>query len=160
MGAGLRPTAKAGDTPPDPTVGAPALYPDRRHAGSRLRLRAAPASRRGRAAPRPPAADRYRVLWDVFVDGRPARAGLAPAMVREERLAEFARAFPNMGDLTEAAFERFFGAARCTHADLAAFATALEEARSALIVLLGTDACGALPRSRMTQIFSATVSKK
>ena len=26
-GAGLRPTAKAVDTPPDPTVGAPALYP-------------------------------------------------------------------------------------------------------------------------------------
>jgi hypothetical protein len=29
MGAGLRPTAKAGDMPPDPTVGAPALYPNR-----------------------------------------------------------------------------------------------------------------------------------
>jgi hypothetical protein len=27
MGAGLRPTAKAVATPPDPTVGAPALYP-------------------------------------------------------------------------------------------------------------------------------------
>jgi hypothetical protein len=27
MGAGLRPTAKAVETPPDPTVGAPALYP-------------------------------------------------------------------------------------------------------------------------------------
>jgi hypothetical protein len=27
MGAGLRPPAKAGDLPPDPTVGAPALYP-------------------------------------------------------------------------------------------------------------------------------------
>jgi len=26
-GAGLRPTAKAVDRPPDPTVGAPALYP-------------------------------------------------------------------------------------------------------------------------------------
>ena len=26
-GAGLRPTAKAVDMPPDPTVGAPALYP-------------------------------------------------------------------------------------------------------------------------------------
>jgi len=29
MGAGLRPPAKALDTPPDPTVGAPALYPKR-----------------------------------------------------------------------------------------------------------------------------------
>ena len=29
-GAGLRPTAKAVDTPPDPTVGAPALYPTMR----------------------------------------------------------------------------------------------------------------------------------
>ena len=27
MGAGLRPPAKAGDLPPDPTVRAPALYP-------------------------------------------------------------------------------------------------------------------------------------
>lgn len=27
MGAGLRPTAKAVEKPPDPTVGAPALYP-------------------------------------------------------------------------------------------------------------------------------------
>ena len=35
-GAGLRPTAKAVDTPPDPTVGAPALYPTR---GKNLRPR-------------------------------------------------------------------------------------------------------------------------
>ncbi len=75
-------------------------------------------------------ADRYRVLWDAFIDGRLARAGLAPAMVREERLAEFARAFPNLGDRTEAAFERFFGAARCTHADLAEFAVNMSGERS------------------------------
>jgi len=36
MGAGLRPTAKAGDMPPDPTVGAPALYPNRESLGELL----------------------------------------------------------------------------------------------------------------------------
>jgi hypothetical protein len=35
MGAGLRPPAKAGDLPPDPTVGAPALYPTRYRASPR-----------------------------------------------------------------------------------------------------------------------------
>jgi hypothetical protein len=36
-GAGLRPTAKAVDTPPDPTVGAPALYPTERDAVGAVR---------------------------------------------------------------------------------------------------------------------------
>jgi hypothetical protein len=32
MGVGLRPASKAADEPPDPKVGAPALYPARRRA--------------------------------------------------------------------------------------------------------------------------------
>ncbi len=67
-------------------------------------------------------AERYRVLWDAYVDGRLARAGWAPAQAREARLEEFARAFPELGDRAAAAFERFFDAARRTHADLVAFA--------------------------------------
>lgn len=67
-------------------------------------------------------AGRYRVLWDAWVDGRLARIGWAPAAIREERFAEFARAFPELGDRAPEAFDRFFGAARCTHADLVAFA--------------------------------------
>jgi hypothetical protein len=67
-------------------------------------------------------AERYRVLWDAFVDGRLARAGQAPAEAREERLSDFARAFPELGDRVPAAFEAFFDAERCTHAGLVAFA--------------------------------------
>jgi hypothetical protein len=43
-GAGLRPTAKAVDMPPDPTVGAPALYP----AGPAVRQRLRQHGRQGR----------------------------------------------------------------------------------------------------------------
>jgi hypothetical protein len=64
----------------------------------------------------------YRVLWDVSVDGRLRRRGVLPAAVRGERLADFARAFPHLGDRTEAAFEAFFDAPRPTHAAMLAFA--------------------------------------
>ena len=64
----------------------------------------------------------YRVLWDAYVDGRLARLGAVPAAVRAERLAEFVRAFPHLGEGLEAAFERFFGARELTHAELLAFA--------------------------------------
>jgi hypothetical protein len=63
--------------------------------------------------------DNYRVLWNVYVDGRLVRAGLVPPGVRAERLREFARAFPGA---SEAAFERFYGGRALTHAELLAFA--------------------------------------
>ena len=69
-------------------------------------------------------AGRYRVLWDAYVDGRLVRDGRAPSTRRAERLSEFRRAFPALGERVEAVFERFFDAARCTHADLVAFVTA------------------------------------
>ena len=69
-------------------------------------------------------AGRYRVLWDAYVDGRLVRDGHAPSTRRAERLIEFGCAFPALGGRVEAVFERFFDAARCTHADLVAFATA------------------------------------
>ncbi len=71
--------------------------------------------------------ERYRVLWDASVDGRLARLGRALPGTREERLFDFARAFPILGDQTEPAFERFFGGARCTHAELVAFASGIDE---------------------------------
>jgi hypothetical protein len=67
--------------------------------------------------------ERYRVLWDTYVEGRLVRSGVAPAIVRAERLREFTRAFPALGTRTAAAFERFFDAPRCTHAELVAVAT-------------------------------------
>jgi len=66
--------------------------------------------------------DRYRVLWDAHIDGRLSRLGWALAEIRADRLGEFARAFPMLGDLTEALFDRFFSAPSLSHADLVAFA--------------------------------------
>lgn len=74
--------------------------------------------------------DRYRALWDAFVDGRLARLGWAPARIRVERLNDFARAFPMLRERTEEAFERFFGGASLTHAELLAFAADPERALS------------------------------
>jgi hypothetical protein len=66
--------------------------------------------------------DRYRVLWDAYIDGRLARLGGAPAGIRAERLSEFRRAFPMLGERAEETFEHFFEAASCRHAELMAFA--------------------------------------
>jgi hypothetical protein len=71
--------------------------------------------------------DRYRTLWDTFIDGRLTRLGRAPATARAERLHDFRLAFPELHDGAEAAFERFFGGPRCTHADLLAFARGVRD---------------------------------
>lgn len=71
--------------------------------------------------------DRYGVLWDTCIDGRLQRLGWAPVGVRAERLRKFRAAFPMLGERTEE-FERFFGAAGSTHADLLAFAARPEGA--------------------------------
>jgi hypothetical protein len=76
----------------------------------------------GGPAQREPLKDRYRVLWDAYIDGRLSRLGRAPAGVRAERLGEFRRAFPTLGERAEAEFERFFTAASLRHAELMAFA--------------------------------------
>jgi hypothetical protein len=80
-------------------------------------------------------ADRYRVVWDVVVDGRLARMGRAPSSMRQERLQEFRRAFP--GPDAEAAFERLFAGPRCAHADLLGFAAESAPARSELAASAG-----------------------
>jgi len=66
--------------------------------------------------------ERYRVLWDAYIDGRLAVLGRAPAGARAARLGEFTRAFPALGEVAEAAFDRFFGAATLSHGELVAFA--------------------------------------
>ena len=66
--------------------------------------------------------DRYRVLWDVTIDGRLARAGLANAGVREARWQEFAATFAMLGQRRQGAFDEWFDRIRPTHESLVAFA--------------------------------------
>ncbi len=68
--------------------------------------------------------DRYRVLWDVTIDGRLARAGLANRCVREARLQEFAATFAMLGERCPHAFDEWFDCTRPTHESLVAFALA------------------------------------
>jgi hypothetical protein len=67
--------------------------------------------------------DRYRVLWDAHIDGRLVHRGWAPPSVRDQRLQEFARAFPMLGERAGETFARFFAGPPCTHADMVSFAT-------------------------------------
>ncbi len=67
--------------------------------------------------------DRYRVLWDIYIDGRQVHRNWAPSSVRERRLHEFTKTFPMLADRVEEAFSRFFGGCSLTHADLVAFTT-------------------------------------
>jgi hypothetical protein len=68
--------------------------------------------------------DRYRVLWDVTIDGRLAAAGLAGEPIRDERWREFASAFAVLGERCAAEFDRWFCHARPTHQEIVAFALA------------------------------------
>ena len=66
--------------------------------------------------------DRYRVLWDVTIDGRLSRAGLAGAEVRVARRREFAVAFPMLGEQAGSAFDEWFDVIVPTHRLLLALA--------------------------------------
>ncbi|HEY2918592.1 MAG TPA: hypothetical protein VGK77_06295, partial [Candidatus Binatia bacterium] len=66
--------------------------------------------------------NRYRVLWDVTINGRMARRGWCDATVRAQQLEEFLRAFPMLDESSEEHFNRFFDAAQPRHCELAAFA--------------------------------------
>lgn len=70
--------------------------------------------------------DRYRVLWDVTIDGRLARAGRAdqPDASRDARWREFAATFSMLGDECRRAFETWFNHRHPAHAELVAFALA------------------------------------
>jgi hypothetical protein len=65
-------------------------------------------------------AERYRVLWDAYVDGRLVATGRAPASLRAERLREFRSAFPELAGTAPTAFREFFDAQHRTHAELVA----------------------------------------
>ena len=68
--------------------------------------------------------DRYRVLWDVTIDGRRARRGLADPRLRDARREEFAATFAMLGDEGPHAFDDWFDRIEPTHAALVAFAQA------------------------------------
>ena len=68
--------------------------------------------------------NRYRVLWDVTIDGRMTCRGWLPDSTRVEQLADFCGAFPMLGENAEGCFDRFFGAGQPRHSELAAFSLA------------------------------------
>jgi hypothetical protein len=68
--------------------------------------------------------DRYRVLWDVTIDGRLARRGRADPTVRETRRQEFAATFAMLGDDEPRLFDDWFDRIEPTHRALVAFAQA------------------------------------
>jgi hypothetical protein len=65
---------------------------------------------------------RYRVLWEISIHGRMLRRGWLAGTVRESQLALFLRAFPMLGEQSEAIFEKFFDNDRPTHVLFAGFA--------------------------------------
>lgn len=70
---------------------------------------------------------RYHTVWDATIDGRLSRRGVLPAGVRAERLAEFLRTFPMLGEAAESAFARWFEDERPTHRALLEFVLAAAE---------------------------------
>ena len=66
--------------------------------------------------------DRYRVLWDTWIDGRLSRRGWLPEGVREKRFEEFMTIFSAGGPDAEEEFQQIFDSDSQTHAGLMAFA--------------------------------------
>lgn len=67
--------------------------------------------------------NRYRVLWDVTIDGRMARRGWCDTGIGERDLGDFLAAFPMLGNgAGREIFQRFFDAAQPQHSELVAFA--------------------------------------
>jgi len=83
--------------------------------------------------------NRYRVLWDVTIDGRMARRGWLPDSARDQQLKDFRQAFPMLEEKGEEYFRRFFDADQPKHAALAAFAF---DPRAAADRLKGQTATG------------------
>lgn len=66
--------------------------------------------------------DRYRVLWDVTIDGRLARSGLGSDRTRAARWQEFATTFAMLDDRCRQAFDEWFDRTQPTHEAITAFA--------------------------------------
>ncbi len=77
--------------------------------------------------------NRYRVLWDVTINGRMARRGWLAAPAREQQSSDFLHAFPMLAAPAEQLFNRFYDAEQPKHAELAAFALYPRAASGSLI---------------------------
>ena len=66
--------------------------------------------------------ERYRVLWDTWIDGRLFRQNRASADVKQRRQAEFKATFSMLGEGWEAKFSQWFNWPVRRHEDLLAFA--------------------------------------
>ncbi|NUM53803.1 MAG: hypothetical protein HUU46_09195 [Candidatus Hydrogenedentes bacterium] len=59
--------------------------------------------------------DRYRVLWDTYIDGRLVQEGRGAGIPYERRRTEFCLVFKMLDPLNIAAFDKVFGAVELTH---------------------------------------------
>jgi hypothetical protein len=66
--------------------------------------------------------NRYRVLWNVTINGRMAGRGWLPQTTRDQQLNDFRQAFPMLKEEAEKSFRRFFDADQPRHSELADFA--------------------------------------
>jgi hypothetical protein len=66
--------------------------------------------------------NRYRVLWDVTINGRMMRRGWLPAEVRHQQFSDFCHAFPMLQEIAEKYFRIFFEGDQPRHSDLVSFA--------------------------------------
>ncbi|MBI3940875.1 MAG: hypothetical protein HY315_08575 [Acidobacteria bacterium] len=66
--------------------------------------------------------ERYRVLWDTWIDGRLLRRGRLGEAIRERRRVDFLTTFPMCGQEAEEKFRQVFDSDSQTHAGLMAFA--------------------------------------
>lgn len=62
--------------------------------------------------------DRYRVLWDTYIDGRLVQEGRGAGIAYERRSAEFCLVFKVLEPFIIAAFDKVFGAAELSHRHL------------------------------------------
>ncbi|MFQ6113068.1 MAG: hypothetical protein ACE5NG_03140, partial [bacterium] len=70
--------------------------------------------------------ERYRILWDITIDGRLCQKGWVPPLVREKYWAIFQDAFRGSREALETVFGHFFDKSFHTHQELLSFAQAPE----------------------------------
>ena len=66
--------------------------------------------------------ERYRVLWDTWIDGRLERRGWTPPVVREKRWTQFVETFPFLGAEALKTFTALYESDSQTHRALVALA--------------------------------------
>ncbi len=73
--------------------------------------------------------NRYRVLWDTWIDGRLWQRGWASDEIRHYRRSEFLATFPMLGEDLEERFSDWFEGSVHTHQEMLDFATNPETCR-------------------------------